>query len=427
MAPSVDVVAAQDKKLQQLNQKLKIFAEKLKAGESECARVVATLSSQEAMMQQLLDGQRADKATIAALRKEVFSLQKQLSEVTKRDSRRDGALQKLMEHAPQEGNAGGGEQETLIEVVRRMVEKRFAEEGAKWSSEVKRACASEQSKALKEWTASMSAAIGQRGSSFEGLEKVKEEVVHLGSRMQWCESRVGGPEAHKRDLKLMRACEDHVRGAVSSVVEKFNESSALSSRELYARLASIQDSIVNLSSLMREEQLAVLAEQKGEFDSQFVEHRELVNESIAQLRALHLQGHAGNTDAIKKLKAKMQELVDSLSGLASMRQSIEFILVELEEKNQGEEARDRALLDLNQNFVDGLGSLQELHDRLSLLERARPPPQAHGLDLDMLDDEDDDFCGVSVELSHVHVTAKSPAKISLSAKKRRQRENLQQT
>lgn len=353
-----------------MHKKLQLLSDKMKAAEKEDSKVVAALQKNEALILQLLETQKSDRATIAALRREVHFLHKHVEESSKKDVARAQEMDELVREGfcPNEQISA-----TLVSTIAQIVSKRITAEQATISNDIKRACMLEQGKVLKEWTSTVKTAIDQRADPWAGLQ---DELMEMNSRLLTVENKVLGPDSFQRDANVLRLCRDELKAAVGSLIEKFN---TICSRMQQTQQESIQvlnhsvESLTANVARMQMESTLSQSELKAHFDRRVaalefstVEERNDINCGLSMPLVSDL------AEKQEQIQARLQEFSAAFVGLGAVKQSIDFILLELERKTRIDEGKDQALLDSYFNFEQGMATMNDIHDRLNRLEGIYP-------------------------------------------------------
>ena len=337
---ATDPLSQHEKKLERVLKKLQISAEKIKAIEKEEQRTWALAQKNEEAIQHLLENQKADRSIIGALRKEVCSLQKQLAVVEQRNAERAHEMERVLGTQASATGSSLGADEMLFEVLRRVVDARLVDVYARVGQEVKRACVKDQAEVLKSWSDRVSAAVEQRSNAAaDQFVFLREELANLARRQTATEkaTRASQIEAVGPQQLLehsQRISSQQIEAAIGTLMQRLNTTSAMVQMEQQQRLASVQASL---------------------------DDHKLALEAV---QAKAIEGH-------KKIRAKMEEFISGLAGLASMRQSVEVILEELERREQSDAGKDQALMDMFFNFQEFAAGIQELQLRMTAVEERR--------------------------------------------------------
>jgi len=337
---ATDPLSQHEKKLERVLKKLQISAEKVKVIEKEEQRTWALAQKNEEVIQQLMESQKADRGIIGALRKEVCSLQKQLAVVEQRNAERAHEMERLLGTQASATGSSLGADEMLVEVVRRVVDARLVDVYARVGQEVKRACVKDQAEVLKSWSDRVSEAVEQRSNATaDQLISFREELASLARRLTATEKATRGSQIdaagpqHQLLLEhsMQRISSQQIDVAIGTLMQQLNTTSTTVQIEQQQRLATLQASL---------------------------DDQKLALETV---QAKATEGH-------KKIRAKMDEFISALAGLASMRQSVEVILEELERREESDAGKDQALMDMFFNFETFAAGIQELQLRMTAVE-----------------------------------------------------------
>ena len=232
--------------MERLNKKMRIICERLKKVEKEGGHSVILVQKSDALIQEFAEGQKGDRKLMASLQRELQNLKAQLA------------------NGNAESSAAAG---INIAAARQMIETRLDEELPKLSHAVQRTCSQAQSKVLRGWTNSMTAAM-QHQKNNEQPFSMKEELASMRSKLQSFESKAFGADAKKRDMKLLETCSEEVSASVCSLLEKINEQMAASQREHRNKMSSLEKTQTQLSTNngVLQQQLANALGQMGRKD-----------------------------------------------------------------------------------------------------------------------------------------------------------------